>query len=77
MRRFTPRTTATADVKVYSNLGTVTLSVNGTVIAAPVADGHRFRWTAIPLEIGDNRLEVVATDSAGRMATDTVIWTRQ
>jgi beta-galactosidase len=76
-RRFTPRTTPTADVKVYSNLDTVTLSVNGNVLAAPVADGRRFRWTGVPLEIGDNRLEVVATDSSGRMATDTVIWTRQ
>jgi beta-galactosidase len=76
-RRFTPRTTPTVDIKVYSNLDTVTLSVNGSPLGAPSADGRRFRWTNVPLEIGDNRLEVVATDGSGRMTTDTVTWTRQ
>src|SRR5204863_6771950 len=33
-RRFNPRTTPSIDIKVYSNLETVTLNVNGNVIGA-------------------------------------------
>jgi beta-galactosidase len=76
-RRFNPRTTATIDVKVYSNLETVTLSVNGVSLGAPTTDQHLFRWTNVALDIGDNRVEVVATNASGQTATDAVTWTRQ
>jgi beta-galactosidase len=77
-RRFTPRTTETVDVKVYSNLDSVTLSVNGAAIGAPqpVTD-RRARWTAVPLQVGDNTIEVVANGSAGQSASDSVTWTRR
>jgi beta-galactosidase len=76
-RRFNPRTTASIDVKVYSNLETVTLSVNGSPIGAQSSQSHLFRWTNVALEVGDNRVEVAASDAAGQTATDTVTWTRQ
>ena len=77
-RRFVARTTETVAVKVYSNLDTVTLSVNGAAVGAaqPVTD-HRVVWADVPLELGDNRIEVVASGSAGQSVTDSVTWTRQ
>jgi beta-galactosidase len=77
-RRFNPRTTPTIDVKVYSNLPTVTLNVNGAALGSLSAPDHVFRWTGVALEIGDNRVEAVASDAAGQVtASDAVTWTRQ
>jgi beta-galactosidase len=76
-RRFNPRTTPTVDVKVYSNLDTVTLSVNGVSLGAQSAEQRLVRWTNVALDIGDNRVEVVATDASGQTVTDAVTWTRQ
>ncbi|HTV22095.1 MAG TPA: glycoside hydrolase family 2 TIM barrel-domain containing protein [Polyangiaceae bacterium] len=77
-RRFVQRTTETVDVKVYSNLDTVTLSVNGAPVGEPRAvTEHRAVWTAVPLVVGDNRIEVSASGGAGQSANDSVTWTRQ
>jgi beta-galactosidase len=76
-RRFNPRTTPTIDIKVYSNLASVTLDVNGVSFGAQSALDHLFRWANVPLEIGDNRVEAVATGASGQTATDVVTWTRQ
>jgi beta-galactosidase len=77
-RRFVVRTTEAVDVKVYSNLDSVTLSVNGAAVGEPqpVID-RRARWTAVPLALGDNIVEVVANGSAGQNASDSVTWTRR
>jgi beta-galactosidase len=77
-RRFVERTTETVDVKVYSNLDSVALSVNGAPVGEPqpVVD-HRARWTAVPLALGDNRIEALATGSAGQSTSDSVSWTRR
>jgi beta-galactosidase len=75
-RRFNPRTTPTVDVKVYSNLESVTLTVNGTPLPAQSAADHIFRWSAVPLELGQN--EVTAQASTGTTsASDTLVWTRE
>ena len=77
-RRFTVRNTETVDVKVYSNLAMATLSVNGAPFGEPqTVTDHRAIWTAVPLAVGDNRVEVVASDSAGQSSSDSVTWTRQ
>lgn len=77
-RRFAVRTTAEVAVKVYSNLEQVTLTVNGAPFGSPepVVD-HRASWSAVPLQVGDNSIEVVATGSAGQRVSDSVTWTRQ
>jgi beta-galactosidase len=77
-RRDNPRTTPTIDIRVYTNLETVALSLNGSAIGAPEAvTDHLFRWSGVPLQLGDNQVAVVASDATGKTATDAVTWTRQ
>ena len=72
-RRFNPRTTATIDVKVYSNLDSAALTVNGASLPAVTATDHIFVWAAVPLVAGVN--QVTATATAGTVtAADTVTW---
>ena len=75
-RRFTPRTTATVTVKVYSNLDSVTLSVNGTSRGAATGADRIFTWTNVPLVVGANTVEATGM-SGGAAVTDRVTWTRQ
>jgi beta-galactosidase len=74
-RRFTARTTATVPVKVYSNLDSVQLKVNGTVVGSLTSADHVFRWASVALMAGSNTIEVTGTSGA-TTATDTVTWTR-
>jgi beta-galactosidase len=74
-RRFTPRTTATVPIKIYSNLDSVELKVNGTVIGTSTGTDHIFTWSNVALAAGSN--VVTATGTAGTtMAIDTVTWVR-
>jgi beta-galactosidase len=74
-RRFNPRTTPTVTVKVYSNMDSVRLQVNGTTIGTSAGADHIFQWTGVALTTGANT--VVATGTSGTTtATDTVTWTR-
>src|SRR6185295_17181341 len=57
-RRFTARTTATVPVKVYSNLDSVQLKVNGSVIGSLTSADHLFRWPSVALVAGSNTIEV-------------------
>jgi beta-galactosidase len=72
-RRFTPRTTATVPVKVYSNLESVELFVNGSSQGSKTAADHRFLWSNVPLTQGANTIEA---RGAGTMVSDMVSWTR-
>ena len=76
-RRFEPRTTATIDIKVYSNLPNVTLNVNGSALPPQSSQNHIFRWTSVPLVLGANQVQATASDGANRSASDNVTWTRQ
>jgi len=74
-RRFNPRTTPTVTVKVYSNMDSVRLQVNGTTIGTSTGADRIFQWTNVALTTGANT--VVATGTSGTTtATDTVTWTR-
>ena len=74
-RRFTPRTGATATVKIYSNMESVRLTVNGTSTAASTGADRIFEWTNVALATGANT--ITATGTSGTMtATDTVTWMR-
>ena len=70
-RRWTQRTTATTDVKIYSNASSVTLTVNGVSLGSKTSSDHIFTWTGVNLRSGSNT--VVAT---GGGQTDTVTWNR-
>jgi beta-galactosidase len=77
-RRFEPRTTPSIDIKVYSNLARVGLTVNGASLPEQTASDHVFRWTAVPLQLGANAVEARASDASGGVTvTDSVTWTRQ
>jgi beta-galactosidase len=74
-RRFTPRATATVPIKIYSNLDSVELKVNGTVIGTSTGADHIFTWSNVALATGSN--VITATATAGTtMAIDTVTWVR-
>ena len=62
-------------VKVYSNLDSVQLKVNGSVIGSLTSADHLFRWPSVALVAGSNTIEVTGTSGA-TTATDTVTWTR-
>lgn len=77
-RRFNPRTTPSIDVKVYSNLETVTLTVNGASLPAQTSANHIFRWAAVPLELGDNQVQALGNAAGNTVtATDSVSWRRE
>ncbi len=72
-RRFTQRTNATTDVKVYSNLDSVTLKVNGVSIGSNTSTNRIFRWQNVSLAPGDNLIEV-SGQREGVTFTDTCTW---
>lgn len=73
-RRHTERSEPLTEVKVYTNGGPVTLTVNGETIGAqPVVD-HIARWTGVTLRPGPNQI-VVRSNGAGTALSDTATWT--
>ena len=74
-RRFTPRTSATATVKVYANMDSVRLQVNGTSYAPSAGADRIFQWTNVALGTGANTITATGTSGA-TTATDTVTWMR-
>ncbi len=75
-RRFNPRTTATIDVKVYSNLDSVTLVVDGVALPSMTSSDHIFIFPAVALAAGATEVEAQATNGTITV-TDGVTWTRQ
>ncbi|MFZ1056898.1 MAG: glycoside hydrolase family 2 TIM barrel-domain containing protein, partial [Opitutaceae bacterium] len=74
--RFTERTAPVTDIKVYSNATEVDLELNGKSLGArrdPSGD-HIFRWQAIALSPGENRVSAKAHFGGNEM-TDSCIWT--
>ncbi|MDW8471399.1 MULTISPECIES: glycoside hydrolase family 2 protein [Streptomyces] len=73
-RRWTQRTDATTELKVYSNAGQVTATLNGTSLGTRSSSDHIFRWPSITLRPGQNTVTVTATIN-GSTHTDSVNWT--
>lgn len=73
-RRWTQRTDATTEVKVYSNAGQVTATLNGTSLGTLSSSDHIFRWANVTLRPGQNTVTVTATIN-GSTYTDSVDWT--
>jgi beta-galactosidase len=74
-RRFTDRTSAMTEVKVYSNAPEVELFVNGVSAGKKSETSDRmFTWQNVKLRPGENRVEVHANVS-GRFLTDGCVWT--
>ncbi|MGI5241117.1 glycoside hydrolase family 2 TIM barrel-domain containing protein [Dactylosporangium sp. CA-139066] len=73
-RRWTQRTTAATDVKIYSNASSVTLTLNGASLGAKSSADHIFTWTGVTLRSGTNTVTATAVIN-GSTVTDTVTWT--
>jgi len=73
-RRWTQRTTAATELKVYSNAAQVTATLNGTSLGTQTGTDHIFRWPNVTLKPGDNKVTVTATIN-GTAQTDTATWT--
>ncbi len=72
-RRDTLRKTDTVDIKVYSNMNSVALSLNGVPLSTRAPDGRIALWQTVKLRSGDN--VIVATGRKGKaLRRDHVIW---
>ena len=74
-RRFTERTNAVTDVKIYSNAGKVELLLNGTS-QGELGNGTNgvFIWKDMQLQPGENRVTAKA-ERDGQKLTDICVWT--
>ena len=76
-RRMTPRKQPTTEIKIYSNLPSVQLKVNGREIPAVQPDKvHVFRWENVTLQPGDNQIEATGT-AGGKTVSDHCTWVLQ
>ncbi|MCF1592072.1 glycoside hydrolase family 2 TIM barrel-domain containing protein [Streptomyces muensis] len=73
-RRWTRRTDATTELKVYSNADKVSATLNGTALTTLSSGDRIFKWPGIVLRPGENTVEVTATIN-GSTYTDSVVWT--
>lgn len=69
-RRLTDHPAGPAMVRAYSNLGTLSLSVNGRPMGEAEVRDHVATWPAVELSPGLNRIELT-----GDGVTDSMIWT--
>jgi beta-galactosidase len=67
-RRFNPRASAFVTVKVYSNMATVELLVNGTSLGIRQTSSYITSWEGVPLAVGQNRVE-----ARGRRGEEVVV----
>ncbi len=72
-RRWTQRTDATTDIKIYSNCATVELFVNGQSEGQISSPDHVFVWTGMTLMAGNNVIQAVPV-SGETTTTDQVAW---
>ncbi|HOB32793.1 MAG TPA: glycoside hydrolase family 2 TIM barrel-domain containing protein [Verrucomicrobiota bacterium] len=74
-RRYTERTNAVTDVKVYSNAKTVELFVNGISAGRKEGSPHGvFIWREVRLQPGENRIEARARHKRTDLH-DSCVWT--
>jgi beta-galactosidase len=68
-RRFTSRPDNHVEVKVYSNLDSVELRVNGVSLGSRTGTNRVFKWTDVALAPGANSIQAL-----GDALTDSVTW---
>lgn len=73
-RRWTSRTDAATQLKVYSNAAEVTATLNGTALGKRSSTDRIFIWTGVTLRPGANTVTVTASID-GATYTDTATWT--
>lgn len=71
-KRFLFRYDKTIDVKVYTNLKTITLTVNGNVIGSQSPENNMVVWKDIPLKPGNNGIRVEGVWNGKTLSDDCV-----
>jgi beta-galactosidase len=74
-RRYTSRTTAPVDVKVYSNFDSVELKLNGISQGKRTGEDRIFKWKGIGLIAGKNSIEAVGFKGK-KIYRDRCLWER-
>jgi beta-galactosidase len=73
-RRWIDRTVPKTTIKVYGDVDSVVLKVNGVALGpAKVSGNHIYRWLDVTLQPGTNTIEATGTRD-GVSYTDSVIW---
>ncbi len=72
-RRYTKRNSLSVPVKVYSNCGSVSLTVNGMPRGNRTSGDHIFLWENVAMKEGKNTV-IVSAVSGGTTVADTVTW---
>jgi beta-galactosidase len=73
-RRWTARTVATTTIKVYGNVDSVVLKLNGVQLgAAKTSTNHIYSWANVTLAPGANTVQAIGTVGSATF-TDTVTW---
>jgi beta-galactosidase len=73
-KRYVIRGEADTPVKVYSNLPSVTLTVNGVSLGTKTPDAYRTAvWDGVELKKGNNVIAVTGTDTSGRSLSDSTV----
>ncbi len=72
-RRFTQRSQATTDIKLYANTDIVTLTLNGSTLGSKTSNNHIFTWHNITLKSGTNTVQADGTLN-GNTYYDEVSW---
>jgi regulation of enolase protein 1 (concanavalin A-like superfamily) len=72
-RRFTSRPDNVVEVKVYSNLPTVELRVNGISLGTRTTTTRVFTWTNVALVAGPNTIQALGSQG-GQPLSDSVTW---
>ena len=71
--RYNPRPPGPTEIKVYSNLPAIEVTLNGVSLGTVRSEDHIFRWEAVKLAPGTNR--VTATGQSGEvMVSDACTW---
>jgi beta-galactosidase len=74
-RRYTDRTNAVTDIKIYSNASQAELLVNGASQGVRTNDGNGvILWQKVKLNVGANVINAQA-ESKGKLLTDSCTWT--
>lgn len=73
-RRYTRRTQPNVTIKVYSNLPTLQLLINGVSLGSQTSGNKIFLWPGVVLANGNNVVQAIGTQN-GVTTRDTVTWT--
>jgi beta-galactosidase len=63
-QRFTPRTSAAAEIKAYSNAPVLEATLNGADLGPVRSADHIFRWSGLRLAAGENHVTVRAPEGS-------------